>query len=322
MSISGPTSGPASEPVIERAARLEHARARMAAAGIDALLLSVGTDLPYLLGYEAMASERLTMAVIPLEGRPTLLVPELEAPRVDVDPTLCDTVAWGETEQPIDLVADRLAGVGSVAIGDHTWTRFLLALQECGSPGPFQSGVDRGRPAATGEGRGRDRVARRRRCRCRQGGGAAGRDAVLRPHRARPGRAHRRGVGGGGPRAPPPSPSSPRGPTAPRRTTSRPTASSRRGTSSSPTSAAGSAGTSPTPHAPSLSAIRPPRWSPPTTRSTPPSEQASRRSGPVCRPGKSMPSPERCWKTPATAGGSSTAPGTGSGSRSTRSRTW
>ena len=102
----------------------------MAGAGIDALLLSVGTDLPYLIGYEAMASERLTMAVIPAAGRPTLLVPELEAPRVDVDPTLCDTVAWGETEQPVDLVADRLAGVSTAAIGDHTWTRFLLALQD------------------------------------------------------------------------------------------------------------------------------------------------------------------------------------------------
>ena len=111
VSISGPISGPADRPVIEHAARIERARTRMAGAGIDALLLSVGTDLPYLIGYRAMASERLTMAVIPAEGRPTLLVPELEAPRVDVDPTLCAVVAWGETEQPVDLVADRLAGV-------------------------------------------------------------------------------------------------------------------------------------------------------------------------------------------------------------------
>jgi Xaa-Pro aminopeptidase len=129
MPVSMPTSEPETRPVIDHAARLARARARMADAGIDALLLSVGTDLPYLLGYEAMASERLTMAVIPLHGRPTLLVPELEAPRVDVDPTVCDLVAWSETEQPVDLVADRLAGVDRVAIGDHTWARFLLALQ-------------------------------------------------------------------------------------------------------------------------------------------------------------------------------------------------
>jgi Xaa-Pro aminopeptidase len=114
----------------DRGGRIARARERMAAAEVDVLLLSVGTDLPYLLGYEAMASERLTMAVLPLDGRPTLLVPRLEAPRVEIDPELCDLVAWGETDQPVAMVADRLAGVERAAIGDHTWARFLIALQD------------------------------------------------------------------------------------------------------------------------------------------------------------------------------------------------
>ncbi|MCJ7436337.1 MAG: aminopeptidase P family N-terminal domain-containing protein, partial [Acidimicrobiia bacterium] len=50
------------------AARLERARARMDEAGIDALLCSVGPDLPYLTGYEAMPLERLTMLVVPRDG--------------------------------------------------------------------------------------------------------------------------------------------------------------------------------------------------------------------------------------------------------------
>jgi hypothetical protein len=33
--------------------------------GVDVLLLSVGADLPYLTGYEAMPLERLTMLVLP-----------------------------------------------------------------------------------------------------------------------------------------------------------------------------------------------------------------------------------------------------------------
>ena len=47
-------------------ARLQRARTVMAETGVDTLLLSVGSDLPYLTGYEAMPLERLTMLVVPL----------------------------------------------------------------------------------------------------------------------------------------------------------------------------------------------------------------------------------------------------------------
>ncbi|MFQ5558762.1 MAG: aminopeptidase P family N-terminal domain-containing protein, partial [Acidimicrobiales bacterium] len=64
------------------AERLDRARRAMADLGIDALLLSVGADLPYFCGYEAMPLERLTMLVVPRVGHAGLVVPELEAPRV------------------------------------------------------------------------------------------------------------------------------------------------------------------------------------------------------------------------------------------------
>ena len=67
----------------DRAARV---RARMAELGVDVVLLSVGPDLPYLTGYEAMPLERLTMLVLPMEGDATLVVPRLEAPRVAEQP--------------------------------------------------------------------------------------------------------------------------------------------------------------------------------------------------------------------------------------------
>ena len=47
----------------------------MAELGVDVLLLSVGADLPYLTGYEAMPLERLTMLVLPREGDARLVVP-------------------------------------------------------------------------------------------------------------------------------------------------------------------------------------------------------------------------------------------------------
>jgi Xaa-Pro aminopeptidase len=97
--------------------------------GVDTLLLSVGPDLPYLTGYEAMPLERLTMLVLPRQGDAHLVVPQLEAPRVDTSEGAFELVEWCETDDPIALVA-RLAGNASVlAIGDHTWARFVLDLQ-------------------------------------------------------------------------------------------------------------------------------------------------------------------------------------------------
>ena len=50
----------------------------MADEGVDALLLSVGHDLPYLTGYLAMPLERLTMLVVPRDGEVTMVIPELQ----------------------------------------------------------------------------------------------------------------------------------------------------------------------------------------------------------------------------------------------------
>jgi Xaa-Pro aminopeptidase len=112
--------------VTDRVARV---RARMAALDVDVLLLSSGPDLPYLTGYEAMPLERLTMLVLPQSGDAKLVVPRLEAPRVEPRPDLFEIIAWEETEDPIAIVAKCVGNVGRAAIGDHTWARFVLDLQ-------------------------------------------------------------------------------------------------------------------------------------------------------------------------------------------------
>ncbi len=110
--------------------RIARARERMNELDIEVLLLSVGADLPYLTGYEAMPLERLTMFVLPATGDAHLVVPRLEAPRVTPQPDLFDIVPWEETDDPIRLVA-KLVGPAtrSAAIGDNTWARFVLDLQ-------------------------------------------------------------------------------------------------------------------------------------------------------------------------------------------------
>lgn len=110
--------------------RQRRVRARMAELGIDVLLLSVGADLPYLTGYEAMPLERLTMLVVPRDEPGTLLVPELEVPRVTPHPDVFSIVSWPETADPIRIVADLVGPAArTVAIGDRTWARFVLGLQ-------------------------------------------------------------------------------------------------------------------------------------------------------------------------------------------------
>ena len=109
--------------------RLERARARMVELGVDVRLLSVGPDLPYFTGYEAMPLERLTMFVLPQAGDPVLLVPRLEAPRVDEQPHLFAVETWDETDDPVARVAAMTGPVARAAIGDQTWARFVLALQ-------------------------------------------------------------------------------------------------------------------------------------------------------------------------------------------------
>jgi Xaa-Pro aminopeptidase len=109
--------------------RVLRARERMEELGVDVLLLSVGADLPYLTGYEAMPLERLTMLVLPKEGDARLVVPRLEAPRVTPQPDLFEIVPWDETDDPVALVAQLAGTPGVAAIGDHTWARFVLDLQ-------------------------------------------------------------------------------------------------------------------------------------------------------------------------------------------------
>ena len=108
--------------------RMARARARMAELDVDVLLLSVGPDLPYLTGYEAMPLERLTMLVLRRDGDAALVVPRLEAPRVTERPDLFEVVAWDETDDPVALVARRAGDAAVAAIGDRTWARFLVDL--------------------------------------------------------------------------------------------------------------------------------------------------------------------------------------------------
>jgi Xaa-Pro aminopeptidase len=114
--------------------------------GVDALLLSVGADLPYLTGYEAMPLERLTMLVLPRERDATLIVPALEAPRVVERPDVFGTRPWQETDDPVAIVAGLVGKSAVAAVGDQTWARFVLDLQHALPDTRFRKASDVTRP--------------------------------------------------------------------------------------------------------------------------------------------------------------------------------
>jgi Xaa-Pro aminopeptidase len=111
------------------AARRQRASTALRGRGAAALLLSPGSDLAYLSGYRVFTSERLTCLVLPAEGTPTLVVPELESPRAHAAAPDLAQRTWGETDDPYALVASLVSGRSEVLVADQMWALFTLRLQ-------------------------------------------------------------------------------------------------------------------------------------------------------------------------------------------------
>ena len=129
-------------PAARYADRLAGARAALAGHGAGALLVGVGADLRWLIGYEAMPLERLTLLVVPRDGTPAMLVPRLEMPRAALAPGvaagLVRTIAWDETADPFGLVPGIVGpAMGRLLVSDRLWATFLLRLQAAFPGAPF-----------------------------------------------------------------------------------------------------------------------------------------------------------------------------------------
>lgn len=111
--------------------RLEQLQERMRAADIDGALIAPSSDLRYLTGLKDQISERLTLLLLPPQGKARMLAPAFEAPRLAAHGSLFDIESWGETDDPYQRLAGLLGFLGpnTVAVSDTLWARFLLGLQ-------------------------------------------------------------------------------------------------------------------------------------------------------------------------------------------------
>lgn len=117
----------------EFAARLRGVAERARASGIDAVLVTPGPDLRYLVGYDAVPLERLTCLVIPSAGEPTVVVPRLERMAAEASPVGAlglPVLTWGETDDPYALVASLMLDATTVGVDNHMWAEKVLRLRE------------------------------------------------------------------------------------------------------------------------------------------------------------------------------------------------
>jgi Xaa-Pro dipeptidase len=111
----------------ERLQRVLKARALMKQNGIGAIIVEPGSSLDYLTGVQWWRSERLTAAVIPVEGDPIIVTPFFEKPSVEESLKIpAEVRVWQEDEEPLKVVGDFLKerGVAGAPVGFEETNRY------------------------------------------------------------------------------------------------------------------------------------------------------------------------------------------------------
>ena len=106
---------------------------RLRALDAAAVIPSPGANLQYLTGVDETLSERLFLCVVPADGDPVFLVPELAGTQVDETTWVDDVRVWRDGDEPraaLDRVlADCDLGAGRVLLDETMPARFVLDVQ-------------------------------------------------------------------------------------------------------------------------------------------------------------------------------------------------
>lgn len=110
-------------PAEEFAARQAALHARMAAAGVDVLVVTGPENVYWLTGRQTAGYFAFQALVVPRAGAPTLLVRQLEQPGATANTWLDRIVAYQDGENPADALAAILRGFGDarVAVEADGW---------------------------------------------------------------------------------------------------------------------------------------------------------------------------------------------------------
>jgi Xaa-Pro dipeptidase len=126
----------------ERARRLARAQALMRANNIAAVLIEPGSALVYFTGVVWWRSERLTAAILPVEGEPCIVTPFFEEPSVrETLAVPAEVRTWQEDGDPLATIAGFLRDrklTGAIAV-EETARFFAFDGLRRALPGPIVS---------------------------------------------------------------------------------------------------------------------------------------------------------------------------------------
>lgn len=113
----------------ERLARIAKAQRLMREHGLGSVLIEPGASLDYFTGVQWWRSERLTAAILPVEGEPAVVTPFFEEPSVrETLAVPAEVRTWVEHEDPAKIVAGFLRDrkVADKPIGIEETVRFFV----------------------------------------------------------------------------------------------------------------------------------------------------------------------------------------------------
>ena len=116
-------------PFADRLQRLQEA---LGNSDIDAVVLTPGPDVFYLLGASVASHERLSCLIVPAAAEPLLLVPALERlgwAGTSAEDTV-DITTWLDGTDPYQLVSDALPAATTLAVADSMPAAHLLYLRD------------------------------------------------------------------------------------------------------------------------------------------------------------------------------------------------
>jgi Xaa-Pro aminopeptidase len=123
--------------------RLQRVRGALAEASADAVLLTPGPDFSYLTGISVYAGERLLALIVPREGVPRFVAPEMNRDQLPGPVAGAEVRTWTDAEGYRSAAAAALAASGLergvVAVDDEMRAAFLLDLQSVCPDARWQS---------------------------------------------------------------------------------------------------------------------------------------------------------------------------------------
>ncbi len=115
------------DPQVYRA-RLRRCQVLMQEAQVELMALTPGPNMTYMTGFREEPGERLLTALVPMEGEPIFVVPELYRDQVDDATWIRNLVVWKDSEDPRAALSGALEDLSTsrVALDTRMWALFVL----------------------------------------------------------------------------------------------------------------------------------------------------------------------------------------------------